>query len=166
MHTQLYERDFSPEPLDIVEQVVSSEDYSYERTSDGEVHFTAPGERLSHQIWFAWSEAIETLHICVGLETRVPISDRIKACELVALLNERLWLGHFDIWSEDGAVVYRNAIALPGGATPDPGQIAALIAAAIEAGERFYPAYNYMVWAGKSPQEAVSAAMFETAGEA
>jgi len=166
MHTQLQQNDFGVEPLDIVEQVVASEEFLYERTDDGEVHFTAPGERLTHQIWFAWSDAIETLHICVGLETRVPNADRAKACDLVALLNERLWLGHFDIWSEDGAVVYRNAIALPGGVQPDPGQIAALIAAAIEAGERFYPAYNYMIWAGKTPQEAVSAAMFETAGEA
>jgi hypothetical protein len=152
--------------MDVVEQVVAAERFSYERTGDGEVHFTAPGERLSHQMWFAWSDRIETLHICSSLETRVTPKDRAKTCDLLALLNERLWLGHFDIWSEDGAIVYRNAIALPGGATPEPGQIAALIAAAVEAGERFYPAYNYMVWAGKTAQEAVSAAMFETAGEA
>lgn len=166
MDAQLSRHEDPTTPLDIVEQVVAAEEFAYERTSDGEVHFSAPGERLSHQIWFAWSDTIETLHICVGLETRVPDKERGKACDLVALLNERLWLGHFDIWSEDGAVVYRNAIALPGGTTPEPGQVAALIAAAVEAGERFYPAYNYMVWAGKSPLEAVSAAMFETAGEA
>ena len=166
MNVQLRRQDYPTTPLDVVEQVVSAEEFAYERTGDGEVHFTAPGERLSHQVWFAWSETIETLHICVGLETRAPAKERERTCDLIALLNERLWLGHFDIWSEDGAIVYRNAIALPGGGVPDPGQIAALIAAAVEAGERFYPAYNYMVWAGKTPQEAVSAAMFETAGEA
>jgi hypothetical protein len=164
LHTR--HREPSRDPLDVVEQVVAAEQFSYERTGDGEVHFTAPGQRLAHQIWFAWSDQIETLHICSSLETRVTAKDRAKACDLLALLNERLWLGHFDIWSEDGAIVYRNAIALPGGASPEPGQIAALIAAAVEAGERFYPAYNYMVWAGKTAQEAVSAAMFETAGEA
>ena len=166
MDAHLHSHEAERTPLDVVEQVISAEEFSYERTGDGEVHFTAPGERLSHQMWFAWSDTIETLHICVGLETRVPTRDRARACDLVALLNERLWLGHFDIWSEDGAIVYRNAIALPGGAQPEPGQIAALIAAAVDAGERFYPAYNYMVWAGKTAAEAVSAAMFETAGEA
>ena len=166
MDVHLHRHEPEATPLDVVEHVVAAEEFAYERTGDGEVHFTAPGERLSHQIWFSWSDTIETLHICVGLETRVSPKERAKACDLLALLNERLWLGHFDIWSEDGAVVYRNAIALPGGATPEPGQIAALIAAAVDAGERFYPAYNYMVWAGKSAQEAVSAAMFETAGEA
>jgi hypothetical protein len=166
MDAHLRQHEMTPEPLDVVEQVVAAEEFTYERTADGEVHFTAPGERLSHQAWFAWSGPIETLHICLSVETRSPIRDRAKACDLIALLNERLWLGHFDIWSEDGAIVYRNAIALPGGVLPAPGQVAALIAAAVEAGERFYPAYNYMVWAGKTAQEAVSAAMFETAGEA
>lgn len=166
MEAHLHRHETERDALDVVEQVVSSEEFSYERTGDGEVHFTAPGERLQHQVWFAWSEAIETLHICLSLETRVPMKERSKACELLALLNERLWLGHFDIWSEDGAIVYRNALALPGGVLPEPGQVAALIAAAVEAGERFYPAYNYMIWAGKSAKEAVSAAMFETAGEA
>jgi hypothetical protein len=166
MDAHLREHESHRDALDVVEQVVAAEAFSYERTGDGEVHFTAPGERLSHQIWFAWSDAIETLHICLSLETRTQPKDRAKTFELLALLNERLWLGHFDIWSEDGAIVYRNAIALPGGALPDPRQVAALIAAAVEAGERFYPAYNFMIWAGKTAQEAVSAAMFETAGEA
>ena len=154
------------EPLDIVEQVVMSEQYNYERHGDGEVHFTVPGGWQDHQIWFAWSEGIETLHICLGLDAKVPDKRRGALCELMALLNERLWLGHFDVWSDDGAIVYRNAVALPAGGRPDPAQVAALIAAAVEAGERFYPAYNFLVWAGKSPTEAVQAAMFETAGEA
>jgi hypothetical protein len=166
MDTQLMRSESQPDALDVVEQVVSAEEFAYERTGDGEVHFTAQGERLNHQLWFAWSDAIETLHICLSLETRVTMKERAKTFELLALLNERLWLGHFDMWSEDGAVVYRNAIALPCGQLPEPAQVAALIAAAVEAGERFYPAYNYMIWAGKTAREAVSAAMFETAGEA
>ena len=34
------------------------------------------------------------------------------------------------------------------------------------AGDRFYPAFQYLVWGGKSVDEAAQAAMFETAGEA
>jgi hypothetical protein len=32
--------------------------------------------------------------------------------------------------------------------------------------ERFYPAFHYVVWGGKTPAEAVDAAMIETVGEA
>lgn len=162
----LSHEDLIPEPLDIVEQVVIAEQFSYERTEDGELHFSAPGSWQDHPVWFSWSPGIETLHICLALETKAPPAKRIEICELVAMLNERLWLGHFDVWAEDNAIVYRNALPLPAGAEPDPAQVAALIAAALEAGERFYPAMNFLVWAGKSPKEAVAAAMFETAGEA
>jgi hypothetical protein len=37
---------------------------------------------------------------------------------------------------------------------------------AVEASERYFPALQYVVWAGKSAREALDAAMFETSGEA
>ena len=37
---------------------------------------------------------------------------------------------------------------------------------AIHACERYYPAFQFVVWAGKSAPEAMSAAMFDTEGEA
>lgn len=154
------------DPLDLVEQVVIAEQFPFERTGDGELHFTAPGAWQDHAVWFAWSEGIETLHICLALEAKAPPARRAEIAELLLLLNERLWLGHFDVWSDDGAIVYRHALALPGGVAPAPSQIAAMVAAALEAGERFYPAFNFLIWAGKPPREAAAAALFDTAGEA
>ncbi len=167
METQLYETETTARSaLDVVEQVVMAEQYPYERTPDDEVHFTASGNWQDHQVWFAWSDTIETLHICLGLDVKSPRRQRTHLCDLLARLNERLWLGHFDLWSDDGAIVYRNSVALPAGGVPTPAMIAALIAGALEAAERFFPAYNLLVWAGKTPEEAVSAALFETVGEA
>ncbi len=154
------------DPLDVVEQVVTAEQYAYERAPDDELHFAAPGSWRDHPVWFAWSDRLQTLHVCLATGVMVQPDRRAALCELISLINERLWLGHFDLWSDDGAVVYRYALALPSGALPSQDQITAVIAAAIEAGERFYPAYNYMIWAGKSPQDAVAAALFDTAGEA
>jgi hypothetical protein len=41
-----------------------------------------------------------------------------------------------------------------------------MVASALHACERYYPAFQFVVWAGKSAHEAMSAAMFETEGEA
>jgi hypothetical protein len=41
-----------------------------------------------------------------------------------------------------------------------------MLVGAIHACERYYPAFQFVVWAGKSASEAMSAAMFDTAGEA
>ena len=32
--------------------------------------------------------------------------------ELVSLVNEQMWLGHFDIWSNGGVLLYRNGTML------------------------------------------------------
>ena len=49
---------------------------------------------------------------------------------------------------------------------PEPGEIAAVLAAALDAADQFLPAFNFVVWAGKTPAEAMAAVLFETAGEA
>jgi len=41
-----------------------------------------------------------------------------------------------------------------------------MLAAAIHACERYFPSFQFVVWAGKSTAEALEAAMFDTVGEA
>jgi hypothetical protein len=41
-----------------------------------------------------------------------------------------------------------------------------MIDVAVEAADRFFPAYDFLVRGAKSPQDAVAACMFETIGEA
>jgi hypothetical protein len=41
-----------------------------------------------------------------------------------------------------------------------------LLDAAIDSCERYYQAFQFVVWAGKSAREAMDAAVFETLGEA
>jgi len=154
------------DPLDAVEQAVIAEQYPYDRDENGELHLSTPGAWRDHQIWFAWRPELEALHVCSSLDLKVPANRFREVCELVARLNEKLWIGHFDVWAEDGSIVYRHAVALPGSENVSAAQAAALIAAAREAGERFYPAFHFLVWGGKGPEEAAAAAMFETAGEA
>ena len=41
-----------------------------------------------------------------------------------------------------------------------------LVESAIEECERFYPVFQFVLWGGKSPAEAMAAALIETLGEA
>jgi hypothetical protein len=75
-------------------------------------------------------------------------------------------LGHFELSSDDNALSWRAVVPLIGRDTPEPAEVAAILAAGVEACERFYPAFNFLLWAGKTPEEAAQAALFETAGEA
>jgi hypothetical protein len=70
------------------------------------------------------------------------------------------------LWGNDGLIMYRNALVLAGGVTASGRQCETMLSTALDACERYFPAFQFVVWAGKSAREAVDAAMFETAGEA
>jgi hypothetical protein len=45
-------------------------------------------------------------------------------------------------------------------------QCEAAFGSALDTCERYYPAFQFVVWAGKTAREAMDAVMFETAGQA
>lgn len=150
-------------PLDLVEQVLIEEDYPYERGGE-EARFAVEGAWSDHQLWFAWRPESRVLQLCVALDLRAPQDRRSAVCDLLARINERLGIGHFD-FTEEGSLIYRCVLpVLDAGLTQL--QVSTMIAVALEAADHFYPAFNFLIWAGKSAEEAVQAAMFDTLGEA
>ena len=57
---------------------------------------------------------------------------------------------------------------LTSGGAPQPAeaQIEDVLGIALQECNRFYPAFQDVSWAGKSPREARDSALFETAGDA
>jgi hypothetical protein len=97
---------------------------------------------------------------------KIPPARRAEVQKLIAAMNEQLWIGHFDLWTHTGMIMHRQALVLPGGLTASTAQCESMLSGAIYACERYYPAFQFVVWAGKSPQEAMAASMFDTEGEA
>jgi hypothetical protein len=153
------------DPLDVVERVLSAENLTFDRTEDGDLAFTLAGDWKDYELWFAWRPEADCLQLCLSIDRRVDKSQRAVACDLANLINQRVWVGHFEVWNDDGELVFRHAMALPEGERPTLAQTASMIDAAMEAADRFYPAFDFLL-AGKSPQEAMDACMFETVGQA
>ena len=153
-------------PVDLVEKLASLNDWSFERTSVHELTLIITGRWTEYHASFQWLDEIEALHLACACDLNVPEGRRIEALRLAATINEQLWLGHFELWLGDGVVMYRHALPLAGGAQVNGRQCEALLAAALEAIERYYPAFQLVIWAGKSTREALDAILFETAGEA
>jgi hypothetical protein len=153
------------DPLDVVEHVLAAENLEFDRTDDGDLAFNLAGDWKDYELWFAWRPEGDCLQLCLSLDLDVTTEQRAAAFELIASVNPRVWLGHFELW-DDGEVVFRHAMALMTGDRPTLAQAAAMIDVAMEAADRFYPAFDFLVRGSKSPQEAVAACMFETMGEA
>jgi hypothetical protein len=153
-------------PLEVVERVAASNDWSFERAGEDEITILVRGKWTDYQVSFTWMFDIEALHLACAFELKVPERWRGQVQQLISLINEQMWVGHFDIWLQDGIVMYRHALVLAGGVEASGQQCEALLATALEACERYFPAFQFVVWAGKRAREALDAAMFETAGEA
>ncbi len=154
------------DPLDALEAVAVALEMECERVDGNELHLAVPGLWRDSGLWFTWRAELSTLQIGAPLDLKAPKNLIGDAVRLAGLVNERLWIGHFDVWSDDQSIVYRNGMVLPQDGSLDSAQAQILIKAAGEALDRFFPAFNFLVWGGKSPEEAMEASMFETTGNA
>jgi len=153
-------------PLDVVERIAAHNDWSFERAGEDEITMVVGGRWSDYQVSFTWLGDIEALHLACAFDMKVPERRRDEVQRLTSLVNEQMWIGHFDLWTQDGLVMYRHALVLAGGVDASSRQCEALLGTALDACERYFPAFQFVVWAGKSAREALDAAMFETSGEA
>ncbi|MBB5054483.1 hypothetical protein YH63_011210 [Afipia massiliensis] len=153
-------------PLSVVEEIASTNDWSFERSGQDEITILTQGQWTDYQLSFTWMGDIDALHLACAFDIKIPEARRSEVQRLIAAINEQLWIGHFDVWLTTGSIMYRQALILPGGMTASPAQCELMLDGALHACERYYPALQFVVWAGKTAAEAMTAAMFDTAGEA
>ena len=153
-------------PLDVVERVAGTHDWSFERASEDEITILVRGKWSDYQVSFTWMYDIEALHLACAFELKVPDRLRSEVQQLISMINEQMWVGHFDLWIKDGLVMYRHALVLAGGVEASNRQCEAMLGTALDSCERYFPAFQFVVWAGKPAREALDAAMFETQGQA
>ncbi|MBL8907723.1 MAG: YbjN domain-containing protein [Rhizobiales bacterium] len=156
----------TPNPLDRVERLAHANDWFVDRVGDEEVTLLVTADWGDLHLCLNWRRDLEGLHLACTFDQRIPHLRREDVAHLLSLVNEQLYFGHFDIWREDGSIVFRNGLILAGGAEATEAQCESLIRIAIEACEQYYPAMQFVIWAGKSPEEAIAASLFETVGEA
>jgi hypothetical protein len=124
------------------------------------------GSWTTYQLKCLWRSEDNVLQVIALPDVRVAEDKRTVAHELLALVNEQMWIGHFDLWSNGGTLLYRNATLLGDDGTLSLAQAQALIETAVEECDRFYPAFQFVLWGDKRPREALAAAMVDAAGEA
>jgi hypothetical protein len=153
-------------PVDVVEGVAALNEWAFERAGEDEIMISVAGRWTGYQVAFTWMDDIEALHVSCAFDLKVPDRRRTEVLALISHVNEQLWVGHFDLWSQDGVVMFRHALVLAGGVEASGRQCEVLLDAAIDACERYYQAFQFVVWAGAGAREAMDAVVFETSGEA
>jgi hypothetical protein len=152
-------------PIDLIEQIANGNDWATERSSDDEITLIVAGQWTDYNVSLNWRGDLETLHIACAFDAKIPDNRQNEVYRLVAQINEQLWLGHFDVWIQEGLIMFRHGLML-NGALATTAQCEAMLKTALEACERYYQAFQFVVWAGKESRDALASTMFETEGRA
>ena len=154
-------------PIDMLEGYFAAHGWEHERGEE-EITATVKGSWTSYELRALWREEDSVLQFLAFPDIKVTDDRRAQVYEAIGLVNEQLWVGHFELWSSTGVLLYRHAAIIGGDedGTMSLAQAELLVESAIDECERFYPAFQFVLWGGKSPKDALAAAMTETQGEA
>ena len=77
-------------PLDVVEELVTANDWSFERPNEDELLADVPGRWTEYRLFFLWHEEASALQFCCRIEMEVPQRRRAAVNELLSYINEKL----------------------------------------------------------------------------
>ena len=153
-------------PVDTIEYVADSNDWTFERLADDEISMAVGGKWTDYQVSFSWMEEYEALHLSCAFDLKVPETRLNEIIRLLSYINGEVLMGHFDLWQNADMVIFRQSLPLTGGLEPTGRQVESMLSNALEACEAYYQAFQFVVWSGMEAPAAVAAVMFETVGQA
>lgn len=153
-------------PLDLMEQVLGLYEWEFERLSPNEMVAQAPGQWCDYGLIFTWSDELSALHLNCIFDLKTPKTTRSDVYELISLANNHLWVGHFILDAETKIPSYRHTLLTRGAPSLPSESMEDLIDISLAECDRFYPAFQFALWGGQTPQNALDAAMLDCIGDA
>ena len=153
-------------PIDEVENFLNLRSYVTERRGSNEVVVAVQGKWNDMLNFFSFEENMRCLHVSCLINIENQIENKSKIFELLALINDDLWMGHFSYWAEQKMMVYRHSLLCNEKSIHFEGQIAQIMDIAIKECERMYPVFNVVMTKGMEPTQALYPMMMETVGQA
>ncbi len=153
-------------PIDIVENIAAYHDWDFDRIGQDQIAMAVEGQWRTYSITLAWSSYDETLRLICTFEMEPPEARLPQLYETLNAVNDQCWAGAFTFWAHQKLMVWRYGLVLTGEQVASAEQIDTLINAAVMSAERYYPAFQLVVWGDRSPKDALQVAIAEAYGRA
>lgn len=153
-------------PIDIVETLAEHHEWDFDRVTDDQIAMAVEGQWRTYSLTLAWSAQDETLRLISTFEMDPPAHRLGALYDLLNRANDQVWTGAFTYWADQRLMVWRYGLVLSGGQVAGPEQIDRLISSAVQAAERFYPAFQLTCWGEETPEAAMNVAIAEAYGRA
>ncbi|MXP25662.1 hypothetical protein GRI39_06355 [Altererythrobacter indicus] len=153
-------------PVDMLAQLFEAHGWPCESLGEDELSGEIQGAWTQYQLRAVWRQEDRVLQLLCMPDIRVPDARLRSSYELLALVNEQLWLGHFDLWANGGILLYRHGVMLGDDGLLSLPMAQSVVESAVAECDRFYPAFQFLMWGDKTPKEALEAALVDPMGEA
>jgi len=153
-------------PLDILEVIAAQNEWPFERAADDEITVAVSGEWCNFHIRYFWVEDENLLQAAGMMDMRVQENKKAKVLETINLVNEKIAIGHFSIWTEDNSLMFRHSNMAGENQQVTPEICEKITDTILRESNKYYPVFQFVLWADQSPEEAIMSAMLETVGEA
>lgn len=153
-------------PLDSVEDLLSSHNWHFDRMSSEELVVLVTGKSCKYRMYFVWQEDMNALQLCFQYDLNIEHNNGVSASAALRTMNESLWMGHFELSSETNAPAFRYTAFFK---NADPAGISDtledIVDVALVQCERFFPVFQLLAMANDIDDAGLSLALMDTAGE-
>jgi hypothetical protein len=154
------------DPLKLAAGIADQSLWVWERLRSDELVIDIPGHWGEYRFHLCWQAESNLFYLACFLDLKIPELLPTSIYELLALINRRLWMGHFDL-VENQWIVFRYALPLQGGKSKDLVlQIEELIDTIIGECETYYPVFGTLLIHNTLPHDALQMGLIDTVGEA
>ena len=153
-------------PIDIVEDVIYEKKWSFSRADDYELVADISSKWCQYRLYFTWSENVRAISFTITFDLKFPESKLFEAYELIGLINENLWIGHFDITSKNGIPAFRHTLLSSNDNDSLHKKLENLVDIAIFECEKYYPSFQQVLFDEIEPSKSLLFANFEVIGTA
>lgn len=155
-------------PLDLLEEFAESKTWHFQRIDDEMLALSVPtASKVNLEFSIEWQEEFSALLVACSMPISIAPEHYETAAKSLEQINQNLWLGHFDLSNQGKYPTFRHTLLLrmiPVGIAID--LIADTIEIAMAECVRFHTTFQLIQAGDVRLHDNLSAAIFETVGEA
>ncbi len=153
-------------PLDSVEELLNTNDWVFNRPNESEIVVQTSGQHSHYRMTFLWQEEFSAMQFFCEMDECVPKARMDMAARLLKNINERLWLGHFDIPDDTRTPVFRYTCLFRGTQTSGIEHVEDIVDIALAECERFHNAFALIATAPTLSDDVLELVLSEHGGAA
>ena len=153
-------------PIDLLEDALINYNWPYNRTDNNTLFAEAKGNWCDYHLTLAWSQDKKILQYSWLYNIKITPSKYSLVYPLINKINLNLASGHLELWDEEGMIMFRNSEIASRNINIDRNEIDYILSSCLEECDKYYPAFQFVLWGKKSPVQALEASLLDTLGEA